>query len=72
MYYFQIVFKKVTLDGLIDTGAPTRAISKKDLYKSKLLTNEAIKDHGPAPNFQTMVANFNLKASLAPSYYNLR
>ena len=55
MYYFPMDFKKLTLDGLNDTVAS--AISEADLNKIKLLSNEAIKDTGPAPNFQIMVAN---------------
>ena len=54
-------FEKLTLDGLIDTGALTSAISEADLNKIKLLSNEAIKDTGPAPNFQIMVANGQLE-----------
>ena len=57
MYYFPMDFEKLTPDGLIDTGALTSAISEADLNKIKLLSNEAIKDTGPAPNFQIMVAN---------------
>ena len=52
----ELDFEKLTLDGLIDTGALTSAISEADLNKMKLLSNEAIKDSGPAPNFQIMVA----------------
>ena len=52
MYYFPMDFEKLTLDGLIDTGALTSAISETGLNKIKLLSNEAIKDTGPAPNFQ--------------------
>ena len=51
MYYFPMDFEKLTLDGLKDTGALTSAISEADLNKIKLLSNEAIKDTGPAPNF---------------------
>ena len=47
MYYFSMDFEKLTLDGLIDTGALTSAISEADLNKIKLLSNEAIKDTGP-------------------------
>ena len=54
-------FEKLTLDGLIDTRALTSAISEEDLNKIKLLSNEAIKDIGPAPNFQIMVANGQLE-----------
>ena len=61
MYYFPLDFEKLTLDGLIDTGALTSAISEADLNKIKLLSNEAIKDTGPAPNFQIMVANCPLE-----------
>ena len=55
--YFHMDFKKLTLDGLIDTSALTSAISEADLNKIKLLSNDAIKDTGPVPNFQIMVAN---------------
>ena len=61
MYYFPMDFEKLTLDGLIDSGAPTSAISEDDLNKTKLLSNEAIKDTGPAPNCQIMVANGQLE-----------
>ena len=61
MYYFPMDFMKLTLDGLIDTGALTSAISEQDLNKIKLLSNEAIKDTGPAPNFRIMVANGQLE-----------
>ena len=50
-------FDKLTLDGLIDAGALTSAISEQDLNKIKLLANEAVKETGPPPNFQIMVAN---------------
>ena len=53
--------KNLTLDGLIDTGALTSAISEADLNKIKLLSNKAIKGTGPAPNFQIMVANGQLE-----------
>ena len=61
MYYIPMDFEKLTLEGLIDTGALTSAISEADLNKNKLLSNEAIKDIGPAPNFQIMVANGQLE-----------
>ena len=50
MYYFPMDFVKLSLDGLIDTGALTSAISEQDLNKIKLLAPEAITDTGPAPN----------------------
>ena len=52
-------FQKLTLDGLIDTGALTSAISE-----IKLLANEAIKETGPPPNFQIMVANGQLEVPI--------
>ena len=56
MYYIPMDFEKLTLDGLIDTGALTSAISEQGLNKIKLLANEAIKETGPPPIFQIMVA----------------
>ena len=64
MYYFPMDFEKLTLDGLIDTGALTSAISEQDLNKIKLLAPEAISDTGPAPNFQIMVANGQLETPI--------
>ena len=61
MYYFPMDFEKLTLDGLIDKGAPTSAISEADLNEIKPLAKEAIKDTGPSPNFQIMVANGQLE-----------
>ena len=54
-------FKKLTLDGLIDIGALTSVISGADLNKIDFLSKEAIKDKGPASNFQIMVANGQLE-----------
>ena len=53
-------FEKLTLYGLIGTGALTSAISQQDLNKIKLPAPEAITDTCPAPNFQKMVANGQL------------
>ena len=64
MYYMPMDFEKLTLDGLIDTGALTSAISEQDLNKIKLLANEAIKETGPPPNFQIMVANGQLEVPI--------
>ena len=60
IYYIPIEFEKLTLDGLIDTGALTCAISEQDIDKIKLLANEAIKETGHPPNFQIVVANGQL------------
>ena len=64
MYYFPMDFEKLTLDGLIDTGALTSAISEQDLNKIKLLAPEAITDTGPAPIFKKMVANGQLETPI--------
>ena len=55
MYHMPMDFEKLTLDGLIDTGA---------LNKIKLLANESIKETGPPPNFQIMVANGHLEVPI--------
>ena len=64
MYYKLMDFEKLTLDGLIDTGALASAISEQDLNKIKLLANEATKETGPPPNFQIMVANGQLEVPI--------
>ena len=64
IYYIPMDFEKLTLDGLIDTGALTSAISEQDLNKIKLLANEAIKETGPPPNFQIMVAIVQLEVPI--------
>ena len=57
-------FGKLTLDRLIVTGDLTSAISEQNLNKIKLLANEAIKETGPPPNFQIMVANGQLEVPI--------
>ena len=64
MYYMPIDFEKLTVDGPIFPGALTSAISEQDLNKIKLITNEAMKDTGPPPNFQIMVANGQLEVPI--------
>ena len=64
MYYIPMDFQNLTLDCLIDTGALTSAISEQDLNKIKLLANDAIKETGPPPNFQIMVANGQLEVPI--------
>ena len=64
MYYMPMDFKKLTLDELIDTGALTSAISEQDLNKIKLIANDAIRETGPPPNFQIMVANGQLEVPI--------
>ena len=57
-------FEKLTLDGLFDTGALTSAVSEQELNKIELLANEAIKETGPPPNLQIMVANGHLEVPI--------
>ena len=64
MYYMPMDFEKLTLDGLIDTGALTTAIPEKDFKKIKMIANEAIKDIGLPPNLQIMVANGHLEVPI--------
>ena len=62
MYYIPMDFEKLTLDGLIDTGA----ISEQNLKNIKSLAIEAIKETGPPPNFQIKVANGQLEIPIGP------
>ena len=61
MLYFPMDFGELTLDGLVDTGAPSSAIPEADLRKIRLLAPQSIVKEGPAPNFQIMVANGQLE-----------
>ena len=61
MLYFPMDFGELTLDGLIDTGAHSSAIPEADLRKIRLLAPQSIIKEGPAPSFQTMVANGDLE-----------
>ena len=61
MLYFPMDFGELTLDGLVDTGALSSAISETDLRKIRLLALQSIVKEGPAPNFQIMVANGQLE-----------
>ena len=64
MYYIPMDFKNLTLDGLIDAGVLTSAISEQDLNKIKLLASKAIKETSPPPNFQITVANGQLEVPI--------
>ena len=61
MLYFPMDFGKLTLDGLVDTGALSSAIPVADLRKNQLLAPQSIVEEGPAPNFQIMVVNGQLE-----------
>ena len=69
MYYMQMEFEKLTLDGLINTRALTSAFSEQDLNKIKLIANEKIKDTCPPPNFQAMVANGQLEVPIGTALF---
>ena len=61
MLYFPMDFGKLTIDGLIDTGALSSAIPEMDLRKIRLLSSQSVIREGPPPNFQIMVANGQLE-----------
>ena len=65
MLYFPMDFEELNIDGLIDTGALSRAIPAADLRKIRLLGPHTILNEGPPPEFQIMVANGQLKAPIA-------
>ena len=58
-------FGELNIDGLIDTGALSSAISGADLRKIRLLAPHTISNEGPPPEFQIMVANGQLEAPIA-------
>ena len=58
-------FGELNIDSLIDTGALSSAFSKTDLGKIRLLAPHTILNKGPPPEFQIMVANGKLEASIA-------
>ena len=55
-------FGELTIDGLIETGALSSAVPKKDLRKIRLLSPQSDIGEGPQPNFQIIVANGQLKS----------
>ena len=61
MLYFPMDFEELTINGLIDTGALSSAIPKADLRKNHRLGPHSIVEAGPAPAFQSMVANGQLE-----------
>ena len=65
MLYFPLDFGELNIDGLIDTGALSSAIPGANLCKIRLLAPHTILNEGPAPEFQIMVANGQLKAPFA-------
>ena len=61
MLYFPMDSGKLTIDGLIDTGALSSAIPEMDLRKIRLSSPQSVIREGPPPNFQIMVANGQLE-----------
>ena len=58
-------FGELNIDGLIDTGALSSAISEANLRKIQLLAPHTILNEGPQPELQAMVANGQLEAPIA-------
>ena len=58
-------FGQLNIDGLIDTGALSSAISEADIRKIRLLAPHTILNEDPPPEFQVMVANGQLEAPIA-------
>ena len=65
MLSFPMDVVELNIDGLIDTGALSSAISEADLRKIQLLAPRTILNKGPPPEFQFMVANGQLEAPIA-------
>ena len=61
MLSFAMDFGKLTLDGLVDTGALSSAIPEADLRKIQILAPQSIVKEGPVPSFQIMVENGQLE-----------
>ena len=60
MLYFPMDFGKLTLGGLVETGALSSIIPEADLRKIRILAQSIVRE-GPAPNFLIMIANGQLK-----------
>ena len=65
MLCFPMEFGELNIDGLIDTGALSSAIPEAYLRETRLLAPHTKLNEGPPPEFQIMVANGQLEASIA-------
>ena len=65
MLYFPVDFGELTIDGLSDTSALTRALSELDLRKFELLASQTFLKEGPPSDFKIMVANGHLETPSA-------
>ena len=63
--YFPMDFGDLTIDGLIDTGALSSAISEADFQKIKQIEPQKIFKEGPPKDLQIMVANGQLETPIA-------
>ena len=63
--YFPVDFGDLKIDGLIGTGALSRAIPEADLRKIRLLAAQTKLNVGSPPEFQFMVANGQLESPIA-------
>ena len=65
MLYFLMDFGELDIDGLIDTGALSCAIPEAGLRKIRLLAPHTILNESPSAEFQIVVANGQLEATIA-------
>ena len=65
MFYFLMDSRDLTIDGLIDTGHLSSAISEADLEQIKQIAPQETLKEGLPRDFQIMVANRRLKTSIA-------
>ena len=65
MLYFPMDIGELTLDGPIDNGAHSSAISEADLRKTRLLAPQSIIKEGPAPSFQIMIGNGDFETPMS-------
>ena len=65
MLYFPTDSVELNIDGLKDTGALSSTIPEADFRKIGLLAPHTILNEGPPPEFQIMVANRQLEATIA-------
>ena len=65
MLYFPMDFEASTIDGLIDGGAQSSAISEADFEQIKQIAPQKIPKEGPSPDFQIMVAKGQLETLIA-------
>ena len=65
MISFPVDFGELKIDGLIDTSAFTGAVPESDLRKIRLLAPHTILNEGPPSEFQIVVTNEQLKATIA-------